>query len=258
MIKFRYFSSISKLAAKLKHYFKKVFFLVLFVGLISPAFGQQIRQYIDEDYQVENVFGIVKATNGGLISGIYFRHSNFLGNNNLSNWGIEMVNIKHPREAKETTFTGSSFVFGKSNYLISIRPTYGREKIFFKKAPQQGARITGLVAAGPAIGMEIPYYIEISQSQKAQYDPTNNQHARPFIVGNAGPFRGLAESKFVLGGHAKASLTFETNSTKRRVFGIEVGYTLDLYTRKINIMPLAENKSLYSAAFFSIYFGRRN
>lgn len=236
----------------------KVLFLLLAFALSLPAHSQQIRQYIDEDYEVENVFGITKATNGGLISGFYFRHSNFLGDNNLSHWGIEIVNIKHPREAKETTFTGSSFVFGKSNYLVSIRPTYGRERILFKKAPQQGARITGSVAVGPAIGMEIPYYIEISQSQKEQYDPNNNQHARPFIVGNAGPFRGLGESKFVLGVHAKASLTFETNSTKKRVFGIEVGFTVDAYTREINIMPLADNRSVFTAAFMAIYFGRRN
>ena len=69
---------------------------------------------------------------------------------------------------------------------------------------------------------------------------------------------GLGETNFVLGGHAKASLTFETNSTKRRVFGVEVGFTVDAFTREIEIMPLADNKSIYSAAFFAIYFGKRN
>ncbi|GHE50343.1 MULTISPECIES: hypothetical protein [Roseivirga] len=236
---------------------QKVFLLLVTISLSHLAIGQQIQQFIDEDYETENVFGIVKATNGGLISGFYFRHSSFLGNNNLSHWGIEMVNIKHPREAKQTTFTGSSYVFGKSNYFVSLRPTYGREKILFKKAPQQGARVTALVAGGPAIGMEIPYYIEISQNQKEQYDPHNNQHAIPFIVGSAGPFRGLGQTKFVLGLHAKASLTFETNSTKKRVFGFEMGFTADVYTREIEILPLADNQSVYTAAFIAIYFGKR-
>ncbi|WP_420385449.1 hypothetical protein [Roseivirga sp.] len=242
----------------MKSILKNTIFLLCIAAPLHLAKAQQIEQYIDEEYQVENVFGIVKATNGGLISGFYFRHSNYLGNQNLSHWAIELVNIKHPREAKETTFTGSSFVYGKSNYLVSLRPTYGRERILFKKAPQQGARITGLVAVGPTIGMEIPYYIEISQNRKEQYDPDNAQHARPFILGTAGPFRGLGETSFVLGGHAKASLTFETNSTKRRVFGIEVGFTVDAYTRKIDILPLADNKSVFTAAFLAIYFGNRN
>lgn len=236
---------------------QKVFILLFALVIGSAAKGQQIQQFIDEDYEVENVFGIIKATNGGLISGGYFRHSNLLNDNNLSHWAIELVNIKHPRETRQTTFTGSSYVYGKSNYFLSLRPTYGRERILFKKAPQQGARVSALVAVGPSIGMEIPYYIEVSSRQKVQYDPNNSQHAIPFIVGNGGPFRGIAQTKFVLGAHGKASLTFETNSTKRRVFGFEAGFTVDIYTRDIEILPLAKNRSVITAAFLAIYFGKR-
>ena len=212
---------------------------------------------VDEKYNIENVFGIVKATNGGLISGFYYRHSRKRTEKTLTNLGIELVNIKHPREAKETTFTGSSFIFGKSNYLVAIRPTYGREKILFRKAPQQGARVTGLLAVGPSIGMEIPYYVELGNGNKEQYNPLNPAHARPFIGGSAGPFRGLGETNFVLGIHAKASLTFETNSTKQRVFGFELGFTVDSYTRQIEMLPLVENYSTFTAAFLAIYFGKR-
>lgn len=236
---------------------QKVSILLFALVISSAAKGQQIQQFIDEDYEVENVFGIIKATNGGLISGGYFRHSNLLNDNNLSHWAIELVNIKHPRETRQTTFTGSSYVYGKSNYFLSLRPTYGRERILFKKAPQQGARVSALVAVGPSIGMEIPYYIEVSSRQKVQYDPNNSQHAIPFIVGNGGPFRGIGQTKFVLGAHAKASLTFETNSTKRRVFGFEAGFMVDIYTRDIEILPLAKNRSVITAAFMSIYFGKR-
>lgn len=212
---------------------------------------------IDQEYLIENVYGIVKATNGGLISGIYYRRSKKLNDKTLSNIGIEIVNIKHPREAKETTFTGSSFIFGKSNYFVAIRPTYGRERIFFRKAPQQGARVTGIIAAGPTIGLEIPYYVDLGNNRREQYDPLNPGHARPFISGSAGPFRGIGDSNVVLGLHAKASLTFETNSTKQRVFGFEIGFTLDVYTREIEMLPLVENYSAFPAAFLSLYFGKR-
>ncbi len=214
-------------------------------------------QETDGEYEVENVFGISKASNGGLISGFYFRHSKVLGEGNLMNYGIEVVNIKHGRETKETTITGSSFVFGKSNYLLAIRPTYGREKVLFKKAPQQGARITALVAVGPSFGVEVPYFIELNGNRKEQYDPGNPNHARNFIIGAAGPFRGIGQSNFVLGAHAKASLTFETNSTKKRVFGVELGFSLDVYSREIEILPVSNNQSTFAAAFIAIYFGRR-
>ncbi|OEK06305.1 hypothetical protein [Roseivirga misakiensis] len=235
----------------------KSLFLVLFLLVSLNVAAQQVGQTVDEEYTVENVFGINKGTNGGLISGFYYRQSKFLNDGNLVNYGIELVNIKHPRETKETTITGSSYVFGKSNYLLALRPTYGREKILFKKAPQQGARITAMVAAGPSIGIEVPYFLEFNGNRKEQYDPADPSHARNFIIGTAGPFRGLGRSKFVLGGHAKASLTFETNSSKKKVFGVEVGMSLDVYTRKINIIPESENNSSFAAAFLAVYFGRR-
>ena len=239
----------------------KKYFLCLLICLLlgSPELLAQVNPSgeVDEEYLIENVFGIVKATNGGLISGFYYRRSKKLNDLTLSNIGIELVNIKHPREARETTFTGSSFVFGKSNYFVSVRPTYGRERILFKKAPQQGARVTAIVAAGPTLGLEIPYYVELGGNRKEQYDPLNPQHARPFIGGSAGPFRGIGDTNVVVGLHAKASLTFETNSTKQRVFGFEVGFTLDVYTREIEILPLVENYSAFPAAFLSLYFGKR-
>lgn len=229
--------------------------IVLFV--IAPTIGHaQSTSFADEDYQIENVFGIRNATNGGLISALYFRHSRMLQNNNLMHLGIEIANTKHPRETRETTFTGSNFIFGKSNYLISIRPHYGREKIFFKKAPQQGVRVSGMVSVGPSFGLETPYFVDLG-SRTEQYDPNNPQHSRNLIVGNAGPFRGLLQSQIVLGGYFKAALTFETNSAKNRVFGVEVGFTLEAFTREIEIIPVASNSATYTAAFIAIYFGKR-
>ena len=235
----------------------KSLFFTLLITTTASSFAQQSAQFNEEDYTVENVFGINKGTNGGFISGIYFRQSKFLSEGNLVSYGIEVVNIKHARETKETTITGSSFVFGKSNFFLAIRPTYGREKILFKKATQQGARITAMVAAGPSIGLEIPYFLEFNGNRKEQYDPDNPSHSRNLIIGTAGPFRGLGKSKFVLGAHAKASLTFETNSAKKKVFGVEVGISLGVYTRKVNILPESDNSSSFAAAFLAVYFGRR-
>ena len=236
--------------------------ILILVTLACFAFNglsQQIEQYIDDEYTSEDVFGINKGTNGGLISGFYYRHSKFIGTNSLMNYGVEIVHIKHPRESRRTSLTGTgrTFVFGKSNYLLAIHPTYGREKILFKKAPQQGARITALAVAGPSFGLEVPYFIELSNGRREQYDPENPIHSAYSIQGASSPLRGITQGTIVLGVHAKASLTFETNSAKKRVFGIELGFSVDAYTREINILPEATNRSIYTAAFGAIYFGRR-
>ena len=232
----------------------KSLIIIVFLGTGFIASAQQESAYADEEYEVENVFGIKNATNGGLISAILFRHSRKINENSLLHLGIEIANTKHPRESRSTTFTGSNFILGKSNYLFSIRPTYGREKIFFKKAPQQGVRISGLVAAGPSIGLESPYFVDLGGTT-AQFDPTI--HRASDIQGNAGPFRGLFRSQVVLGGYFKAALTFETNSSKSRVFGVEAGFNIEAFTREIIIIPDASRKSTYTAAFIGIYFGRR-
>ena len=115
---------------------QKAIFLLIIIPVSTSALTQtRANNSIDEQYNIENVFGVVKATNGGLISGFYYRHSRKRSEKSLANIGVEMANIKHPREAKETTFTGNTFIFGKSNYLLAIRPTYGREKRFYSKRP---------------------------------------------------------------------------------------------------------------------------
>lgn len=209
----------------------------------------------DEEYKIENVFGVTKATNSGILGAIFYRHSMSINTTNLSHYGIELANTRHNREFRQTSFNGSTYVIGKSNYLISIRPYYGREKIFFQKAPQQGVRISGTLSAGPSLGLEAPYFVNLTNGNKEQYDP--NIHTINVINGNSGPFKGLFKSKIVPGVHFKASLTFETTSTKSRVFGLQTGFNLEAFTREIQIIPETENKSVYSAAFISIYFGKR-
>ena len=84
---------------------KSLFFTLLITASFSAS-AQESGQFNEEDYTVENVFGINKGTNGGIISGFYFRQSKFVSEGNLTNYGIEIVNIKHVRETKETTITG--------------------------------------------------------------------------------------------------------------------------------------------------------
>jgi hypothetical protein len=237
----------------------KILVIIVFITFTNYSFSQSRLtfdpQIEEEEYKTENVFGITKATNSGIVGAIFYRHSISINSSNLSHYGLEIANTRHNREYRSTSFNGSTFVIGKSNYLVSIRPYYGREKIFFQKAPQQGVRISGTVSAGPTLGLESPYFVNLINGNKEQYDP--NVHSINSINGNSGPFKGLFKSKIVPGLHFKASLTFETTSTKSRVFGLQTGFNLEGFTREIQILPETENKSVYSAAFISVYFGKR-
>lgn len=229
---------------------------LLIISLFHVVSGQE-SAYPDEEYTGETVFGAYNATNGGFISGLFFRKSKKINDNTLSHLGITLANTRHARETKEVSFSGNSFVFGKSNYLVSIRPQYGREKIFFKKAPQKGVRVSGLISVGPSIGLEVPYYLDFQGGRSEQYNPDDLTHNRASIFGTSGVFKGLFESQVVFGLNFKASLTYETNSSKSRVLGFEAGFILEVFTREIIILPRAENQSSFAGAFLAIYFGKR-
>lgn len=240
-------------------YSVKVFITAIFLFVCNSSYSQSNFGFDtsleDEDYDIENIFGATHASNSGLISSLFYRRSNTINKKNLSHFGVELANTRHPRESKQTTITGSSFVIGKSNYLISLRPYFGREKVFFQKSPQQGVRISGMISAGPSLGLETPYYINLGRGRKEQYDP--DVHSVNRIDGNSGPLRGLFESKIVPGLHIRPSMTFESNSTKSRVFGVQAGFLIEVFTRKINILPEAENSSVFTSAFVAIYLGKR-
>ncbi len=213
------------------------------------------------DYSTEMVWGIMKATNSGLIGGVNFKYSKLLKNNAYHGLGIELANVKHPQEQKYYTISGNTFIWGKEHYLYSIRFSYYRDFILFKKAPQQGVQINLLGAIGPTLGLEAPYYVEVNLGGgitiKEPYDHTNPNHEPNKIVGTGNIFQGVGQSSVVPGINAKIGLAFEFGTFKSNVVGVEVGFQADWFTRKIILIPTTENYSLFPAAYVTLFYGSR-
>ncbi len=237
----------------------KIIFLFLCLPMVS------IAQIDADDYESEFVWGINKNTAGGLLGGFTFRKSRKIGDKLFQSYGLELMNVKHPLEYQLRSNTGSTFIFGKTNYLYAIRLQYGRELILFKKAPQQGVEIKALAAVGPSIGVLAPYYIEFSpdggsfsnNTLREQYNPNNPDHNVNNILGTGYIFQGLYESKFRIGANLKAGLSFELGTLKSNVMGFEIGALLDAYAQEIELLPAAENKSIFPTAYVTIFYGTR-
>lgn len=240
----------------------RLFYLFGFFGFFiasQVAFSQTSDSY---DYQSEFTWGINKNTSGGLIGGFTFRKARKLSDRVLETYGLELMNVKHPQEVRRSSgITGNFFIFGKSNYLYAVRPQYGRDFILFTKAPQQGVEIKAVFAAGPSLGIVAPYYVErrlapdvFTQTSNEPYTPNI-----PFsdILGTGGILQGLAESRLQLGGNLKAALNFEMGTIKSQVAGFEVGFLVDAYFNKIELMPTAKNSSVFPTAFFTLFYGNR-
>ena len=230
--------------------------LVFSLGFCLSSYAQKSSS--EFDYRTENIWGVKKSTTGGLISGFIFRHTRAITPKKFRTYGIELVNVKHPQEVRYTSsFTGNSYIYGKSNYLYSIRLQYGRDFVLFKKANQQGVQINGVVAAGPTIGLVAPYYIELGNGQRVPYDAENPLHIRDNIIGTGGFLQGIGESEVKFGVNVKAALSFEFGTFKNSISGFEAGFMVEAFTEEIILVPAAENRAVFPSAFISLIYGNR-
>ena len=236
--------------------------LLLLVSFIIPVWAMAQTQD-SYTYNSEFTWGVNKNSAGGLIGGFTFKKARKISDRMFETFGLEVMNVKHPQEVRRTSrYTGNYFIFGKSNYLYSFRLQYGRDLVLFTKAPQQGAEIKAVFAAGPSIGLVAPYYIEravdnIFVTASEQYDPNNPNHAFNNILGTGNLFQGIGESKIQLGGNVKVAINFELGVLKSSVTGFEVGFLTDAYFKEVILMPTANNKAVYPTVFFTLFYGSR-
>ncbi|MGM0945747.1 MAG: hypothetical protein ACQEW9_11225 [Bacteroidota bacterium] len=237
----------------------RILTLPLVFFFVSTAFGQR-EDAGNYDYDREMLFGLNKNTNGGLIGGLFFKLGTRIDDSQFSFFSVELANVKNPKEVRYNTVLGNSYVFGKSNYLYTIRPQYGREIILFKKAPNQGVQVSALAGVGPSIGLIAPYYIEYAvnrlETVREPYNPEVHQ-SRLNILGTGRLFEGLGESELAIGANFKAALNFEFGVFRSNVTGVELGYQLEGFTKEIPLIVTTENRQVFQSAYFTFYYGFR-
>ncbi len=236
------------------------FLFPLFFLLLSLPVLAQREDTGNYEYDREYLFGVNKNTNGGMIGGFALKVGTRLDDSQFAFFGLELANVKHPKEVRYTTVTGNNYIFGKSNYLYAIRPHYGREIILFKKAPNQGVQVSALGAVGPSIGLVAPYFIEYAlnrvETVVEQYDPAVHQ-SRFNILGTGRLLEGVGQSELAIGGMAKAALYFEFGVLKSNATGLEVGYQVEGFQKKIPLILREQNRQFFQSAYFTLFFGFR-
>lgn len=236
------------------------FLFPLFFLLLSLPVQAQREDTGNYEYDREYLLGVNKNTNGGMIGGISLKVGTRIDDSQFAFFGLELTNVKHPKEVRYTTVTGNNYIFGKSNYLYAIRPHYGREVILFKKAPNQGVQVSALGAVGPSIGLISPYFIEYAlnrvETVVEQYDPAVHQ-SRFNILGTGRLLEGVGQSELALGGMAKAALYFEFGVFKSNATGLEVGYQVEGFQKKIPLILREQNRQFFQSTYFTLFFGFR-
>ena len=235
--------------------------LVFALGITLPAVAQSEE---DESFQNELSYGINFNSNGGLIGGVFARLVYPKNKNRYQFGGLEIVEIKHPKENRIfSNETGDFFIAGKQNYMFVLRPHYGQEFVLFRKAPESGVQVNAIVAGGPSLGLLVPYYIRYNYGgpssqdvRTEQYDPQKHRNLES-IQGNATVFQGLGEANVNFGAQIKGGLSFEYGRYRESIAGIEVGFMLELFPKEMVIIPQAENEQLFTSVYLNLYYGRR-
>ena len=132
------------------------------------------------------------------------------------------------------------------------------KKILFKKAPQQGVQVTGILAAGPTIGVIAPYYVQVVVNRfESETVPFDQSVSSNDIIGTGGILEGIGKSDVTIGLNIKASVSFEFSTFKSSVSGFEAGFLAEAFPKEIIIIPGAENSQIFTSAFITFLFGTR-
>ena len=236
---------------------KNSLFFLAFTFFINDKLFSQNSEYFDTEN--ERYWGVSKNSWGGLIGGGVLKFSSKVSDNLYKTIGVELVNIKHPKENKYSSALGygRTFVWGKKNYLFSLRGQYGRELIIVNKKDQQGIRVNAQIAAGPSFGLLMPYYIKYSRNNRMEIENFDSSiHTFNNVIGSASFFEGVDEIKIKPGINLKAALNFEFGSAKS-ASAIEVGFLGEVFPNEVIIMPTARNYSFYPTAFITLFYGRK-
>jgi len=245
-----------------------ILFALLF--LTQSVYSQKTRtkknlEEEEEDYATITKYGITTNTNSGILGGFIFQHAKRLDNELFGRrqyryLGLELVNVRHPKELSQSSNTGSRFTPGKQNYLISLRPQYGREIVLSNRNNDEGISISGIFAVGASLGILKPYFIQYQVRpgvvRTEAYDPVKHTDLGN-ILGSGNILQGLGDSKIVPGINAKIGFSFELSAFRNNLTGVEVGFLGELFGKAPIIIPFAENRSLFTSGYVTLFFGNK-
>jgi hypothetical protein len=186
---------------------------------------------------------------------------------------IEFVFIKDPKEIKvssDNSYYAASrkFVYGKMNTFMNLRPSIGFQREIFSKEDRGSIAIKYYYSGGPSFGITKPIYYSFNvvdtiignyiylHEEKEKFDYYDNPNVQIYgIGGHAGYLKGINELKFYLGLHAKAGFTFEYSTSNKLINSLDVGVTVDAFTKKIPIMYNDLNRQFFLTLFVAYRFG---
>lgn len=187
--------------------------------------------------------------------------------------------LRHPKEFRQSVqstglgssilVAGTSYVYGKQNSFFFANYGMGIKKYISDKEKRRGVAVGYRLEGGGSLGFLKPYYLDLSKEtdipgqSKLISESYSEQNSDIFldndaIFGHSGFLRGFGEMKFAVGGYVKAGAHFAPGAYESFVRALEVGVIVHVYTRRLPIMVIEDNKFMYANLYLSIHLGKRS
>jgi hypothetical protein len=221
-------------------------------------------------YRKQSTFGIQLRSNG---YGLFYELGRMRTPRFTNLYMIEITEIKDIKEDKVSpvgngTFN-SSFVYGKINNFYQVKPGFGQQYILGKKGNKNGIAVMGIYEAGLSIGLLRPYYLSIKESNGTKRDikynsADSNLFFNGAIEGSSGFSKGWNELELVPGAFIKTALRFDFGKFNEKVQAIQIGVSLEGYSKKVEIMApsfggkeIVAPRQLFFQGHIAFVFGGR-
>jgi len=214
-------------------------------------------------YNKQSVFGIQLRTNG---YGIFYELGKTKSRRKTNIYTAEFTEIKDPKEEKsqQGIFTiGNPFIFGKINNFYQFKLGFGQQYLFGQKGNKNGVAVTGNYQGGISAGLLRPYYLEVDDQnggrKEIRYSAEDSSEFLD-LNGNpagAGLLKGWNEIKIKPGVYAKGALRFDWGHYNEMVSGIEIGISVEAYSKKIPILLFTKERQFFIQGHLALVFGRR-
>lgn len=201
--------------------------------------------------------------------------TNILDLHNKKFWQIEFAHLKHPKEIRQTLDLGYTpvgfnaprpFIFGKENYFNSLNVNYGQMRMIGQRANKSGVEVSLKYCGGFSLGILTPYYLQLiipidnerAYIEDKKYNEAPDLFLNSFsIYGSSGFSRGIGQTHFIPGIHAKVGLHFDWAFFEEYIKAIEVGLAADAYIGKVPVMILENNPRVFTNLYIGLQLGKK-
>lgn len=250
-------------------------FIVFYICLVFPTIFIMAQGDIDQQgkifYRNEKSIALLLNSNGFGLSGRYAKRIDAASK---TIYDVDLVFLKHPKEVKlpsEVNPGASSFIFGKENIAMVLRPGFGKQKEIYRKFDVGGISIRRYHTFGPSVSIlkpifyEVRYYVPVTPTKPG--DPNfryeykvekfnDNIGSNSEIVGRSSFFKGFNEVKFIPGAYAKFGVSFEYSKLDLIIHSLDAGIIAEAFAKKLPILYSNENNQFFLTLFVSYRLGK--